>query len=164
MRRMMKVAAVGAVGLAAGGTAWVLGMRDKNSMVVAAQRRLNKAVLNPNMLKSAGTPGAYASIVRHTGRTSGKVYATPVGAVPTDDGFVIALVYGRRSDWVRNVLAAGSAEIVHEGREYEVAQPELIPLDEATEWLPESELRPLRTFGVRDCLRVRTASESPAQT
>lgn len=159
MRGVVKFAVVAALGLAAAGAMWFVGMRNKDSVVVAAQRKVNKAILNPNMLKSAGTPGAYASIVRHTGRTSGKSYATPVGAVPTDDGFIIALVYGRRSDWARNVLAAGSAQIVHEGREFAVAEPVLIPLDDAAAWLPESELRPLRAFGVQECLHVRTVSE-----
>ena len=159
MRGVAKGAAAAALALAAAGAVWFVGMRNKDSVVVSAQRRVNKAVLNPNMLKTAGRPGAYASVVRHTGRTSGKPYATPVGAVATDDGFVIPLVYGRRSDWVRNVLAAGSAEVVHEGREYVVADPELVPLDDAATWLSEGELRPLRAFGVRECLHIRTASE-----
>lgn len=163
MRGVVQGAAVAVLGLAAVGAVWFVGMRNKDSVVVSAQRKLNKAVLNPNMLKTAGTPGAYASIVRHTGRTSGRAYATPVGAVATDDGFVIALVYGRRSDWVRNVLAAGSAEVVHEGREYAVADPELVPLDDAAAWLSEGELGPLRAFGVRECLRVRTVSEKTSE-
>jgi hypothetical protein len=29
-------------------------------------------------------------VIRHTGRTSGRPYATPVGAVAAEDGFVIA--------------------------------------------------------------------------
>ena len=50
----------------------------------------------PLAIKSAGGPGASASGVHHVGRTSGRSYSTPVGAVPTDDGFVIALpVHGR---------------------------------------------------------------------
>jgi hypothetical protein len=36
-------------------------------------------------------------------------------AFATDDGFVIALPYGPGADWVKNVLASGSATIVNEG-------------------------------------------------
>jgi hypothetical protein len=35
-----------------------------------------------------------------------------VWAVPTEDGFVIAIVHGSRSDWLKNVMASGAAAIV----------------------------------------------------
>jgi hypothetical protein len=47
------------------------------------------------------------SIVRHVGRTSGRQYRNPVSAYPLGDGFVIAVLYGAESNWVRNVMAAG---------------------------------------------------------
>ena len=133
-----KSAVVAGVGLAAAGAVWVVGMRDKDSVVVAVQRQLNKKVFNPKMLETAGAPGSQASLLRHVGRTSGTAYATPLGAVPTEDGFVIALVYGRGSDWLRNVLAAGVAQIDHEGQHYQVADPEILPIAEAASWLPAS--------------------------
>ena len=34
------------------------------------------------LVDDAGTPGAYASIMHHVGRTSGDPYETPVVAVP----------------------------------------------------------------------------------
>src|SRR3954447_4787124 len=49
-------------------------------------------------------------IVIHTGRTSGRTYETPVNVFRTEDGFIIALTYGR-ADWVKNVMAAGSAKL-----------------------------------------------------
>jgi hypothetical protein len=58
------------------------------------------------------------SVIQQHGRVSGHLYETPVVAVATDDGFMIALVYGRHSDGLENVLASGSASIVHEGRAY----------------------------------------------
>lgn len=155
--RMIRAAAVMLVGAITLGLVWLRGMRDKQSGVVRFQRRVNRAVFNPRQLKSAGKPGAYASIVRHTGRTSGRHYETPVGAEATDDGFVIALVYGSGSDWVKNVVAAGTATIVHEGVTYQVERPEVVPLDEAIDAFPESDRRSLRFVGVRECLRVRRA-------
>ncbi|MDF8265701.1 nitroreductase family deazaflavin-dependent oxidoreductase [Luteipulveratus flavus] len=62
-------------------------------------------------------------VVVHRGRRSGREFRTPVNVFPVDDGFVLALTYGARTDWVRNVLAAGGCEIVHRGRTYPCSQP-----------------------------------------
>ncbi|MDH5244203.1 MAG: nitroreductase family deazaflavin-dependent oxidoreductase, partial [Chloroflexota bacterium] len=85
------VVLVGAALVAIGGIAavYVLGMRSRSPFVIGPLVRLQRAVINPRQLRSAGKPGAYASIIRHVGRTSGKAYETPVGVVPTEDGFLI---------------------------------------------------------------------------
>ena len=106
---------------------FLLGMRTKSPLVLSPLIRLQRAIINPKQMRSAGTPGAYASVIRHRGRTSGRPYETPVGVVAADDGFLIALVYGSRTNWLQNVLASGSATIVHEGHTYEVDQPETHP-------------------------------------
>jgi hypothetical protein len=77
--------------------------------------------------------------------------------VAVGDDFVIALPYGPGADWVSNVLAAGSATLIHEGRTVPVDQPELVPTADVVENLPSSEQRTLRLFGVDQCLRVRPA-------
>jgi hypothetical protein len=66
--------------------AFMLGMRARSRPLLDAVRRFNRAVSNPRQMQSAGTPGAYASVIRHTGRSSGRPYATPVGAVAAEDG------------------------------------------------------------------------------
>jgi deazaflavin-dependent oxidoreductase (nitroreductase family) len=63
---------------------------------------INKRVFNPWALR-----GKRWQSVGHVGRSSGKAYRTPVEAMRVDDGFIVTLVYGSRSDWVQNVLAAG---------------------------------------------------------
>lgn len=136
---------------------FVVGMRRKSRPIVNAMRRVNRRVFNPRQMRSAGTPGAYASIVRHTGRRSGTSYETPVVAEPTDDGFAIALPYGTRSDWVRNVLAAGRATIVDEGSEHHVDRPRLVPMAEAEGLFPEKDRRSHRMFRVEQALLVRRA-------
>jgi deazaflavin-dependent oxidoreductase (nitroreductase family) len=104
-------------------------------------------------MKSAGNPGAYASVIRHEGRKTGKTFETPVVAIPTDDGFVIALPYGPESDWVKNVLAGGSATIVHDGSTYVVEKPEVVPMTDAADSFPVPNQRTHRWFGVDECLR-----------
>jgi hypothetical protein len=73
---------------------YVLGIRSKSATVRTAARRFHHGVGNPLQLRSAGTLGSYASVIRHQGRRTGRTYETPVWAVPTEDGFVIAIVYG----------------------------------------------------------------------
>lgn len=91
--------------------AFTVSFRTKFAPAQNAIRRMNRRMLNPRQMRTAGRPGAWASVTRHVGRTSGTSYRTPVVAMPTQDGFVIALPYGPRADWVRNILAAGSGAI-----------------------------------------------------
>lgn len=133
--------------------AFVIGMRTKSPIVLGLVRRMNKAVMNPMQMKTAGTPGAYASVIRHRGRTSGRTYETPIVAVPTEDGVVIALPYGDQADWVKNVLANGTATIVHEDETFEVVDPELVAMSEVEAHFPDSDQRAHRAFAVTQALR-----------
>lgn len=135
------------------------GMRAKWPPVVNGVRRLNASLLNPRQMETAGQPGAFAQILRHTGRTSGKTFETPLGIEPTDDGFVIALVYGNDSQWLRNVLAAGQAEVVVEGRTHAVDRPEVVPVGEVLEYFKPSDRRLFGLFGVDRCLRLQRIEE-----
>ncbi|MEA2009743.1 MAG: nitroreductase family deazaflavin-dependent oxidoreductase [Actinomycetota bacterium] len=157
---MMKQAAqiLGGVilALAALAALFVISMRMKYPPVLTAIRRFNRAVTNPQAMKTAGQPGASASTIQHVGRTSGASYETPIDAVPADGGFVIPLPYGTTSDWLKNVLAAGSAVIISEGVTYQVDHPELIPSETAFPYVPAGEQRALRAFAVDQFLRVRS--------
>jgi deazaflavin-dependent oxidoreductase (nitroreductase family) len=141
--------AVGAIGIV-----FVVGMRTKSPLVLNPVRRAGRASKR-FVLKSSGTPGGIASVVRHVGRTSGTPYETPVSAVPTDDGFAIALPYGPNTDWLKNVLASGSATVVHEGGTYPVDRPEVVPMSVAAPIFSPSDQRTHRLFGVDECLLVR---------
>ena len=105
-------------------------------------------VTRPLALRSAGKEGSGTSVVRHVGRRSGRLYQTPVVAVEHDDSFLIALPYGESTDWLKNVLAKGSATVVIGGRSYEVDEPEVIPMSEATTYFRPREQRMHRQFGV----------------
>lgn len=80
-----------------------------------AVRIFNKHVLNPLMLNLAGRKHWYASVIRHTGRRSAKIYATPVVADRVPDGFILPLPYGTDVDWLRNLLASGEAALTAVG-------------------------------------------------
>jgi len=136
------------------GAVFVLGMRRKWGPVLRAVRRSGRATKGI-ALRTAGTLGAEASIVRHVGRRSGRSYETPVRAVRTDDGFAVALPYGTTADWLKNVLANGTATIVYDGQAYSVDSPRVVQLSEVSGAFSASNRRAHRVFGVTQCLVVR---------
>ena len=123
-------------------------------------RRFTRAG-RPLAMRSAGRQGSATAVVRHVGRTSGQAYQTPVVVARHDDTFLIALPYGERTDWLKNVLAAGSAAIVADGRSYEVDRPAVIPMTEATAYFRPRERRMHRQFHVDTALEVRQRQENP---
>ena len=66
------------------------------------------------------------ALLWHRGRTSGTPYATPVTVIPTKTTFVIGLPWGRGTDWVRNVRAAGRCTIRWKGVDYECTAPTFV--------------------------------------
>jgi deazaflavin-dependent oxidoreductase (nitroreductase family) len=113
---------------------------------------VNKRVFNPRSLRN----GKW-QVIDHVGRTSGQAYRTPIEALPVDDGFIIMLVYGSRSDWVRNVLAAGSATLEIDGGTVELVDPVVIGADEAFERLPADTKRPPKLLKIDEFLAMRRA-------
>jgi F420H(2)-dependent quinone reductase len=99
----MSIGAIVIVVIAASG---VLMMRFRKRWLA----RINIAVTNRITGLFAGwLPGF--GILTHVGRKSGKVYRTPVNVFRASKGFIIALTYSSRSEWVNNVLAAGGATV-----------------------------------------------------
>ena len=68
--------------------------------------------------------------------------------------FLIALPYGSRAQWVRNVLAAGSATLVTEGETVAVDRPELVATREVAGLFSASDQRLFRIFATDECLRL----------
>jgi deazaflavin-dependent oxidoreductase (nitroreductase family) len=66
------------------------------------------------------------AVVAHVGRRSGRVYRTPVSLFRNGDRYVIALMYGADSQWVRNVLAAGEVDVETRGRRLHLVEPEVV--------------------------------------
>lgn len=65
-------------------------------------------------------------ILTHVGRKSGKVYRTPINVFRASNGFIIALTYSSKSEWVKNVLAAGGCELNTHGRKYQLSAPKVV--------------------------------------
>lgn len=134
---------------------FILGMRRKSPVVTGAVIALTKRFINPGALQTAGQSGAKAGVVHHRGRTTGAAYATPVDIIPAGDGFLIALPYGTRAQWVRNVLAAGIAELTVDGTTWTADRPELVPTAQVQDAFPRSDRLGFRLLGTDHCLRLR---------
>lgn len=65
-------------------------------------------------------------ILKHVGRKSGKVYRTPVNVFRAPNGFIIALTYSSKSEWVKNVIAAGGCELKTRGNQYQLSAPRVV--------------------------------------
>jgi len=114
--------------------------------------------LNPLILALAGSQRLPVfAVIRHRGRRSGRSYATPAGARPTADGFVIPLTEGERTDWFLNTRAAGGCVIRWRGAEYPVIDPEVVDWATArSAFYPvERVLMPL--IGIEQFVRLRHA-------
>lgn len=65
-------------------------------------------------------------ILTHVGRKSGKTYRTPINVFRIPNGFIIALTYSSKSEWVKNVLAAGGCKLETRGKEYQLSAPRVV--------------------------------------
>lgn len=156
MRTLLQVlGGLGLVGLLAL-VAFTASFRTKFRPVQDPIRRFNRDVTNPRQLATAGQAGAWVSVVHHVGRASGTAYETPVVAVEVGDGFLFALPYGSGADWVRNVLAAGSATLEHEGRRIAMDRPAIVDRAYAHPQFARRERLMQRLYGVDEFLHVRS--------
>lgn len=91
---------------------------------------LIKHTLNRATVRSARRGRGPFSLVRHIGRTTGKIYETPLILARLGDDFVAELTYGPEVQWYRNVVAAGHCVVVYQGVEYQISG--IGPLDRET--------------------------------
>ena len=103
-----------------------------------------------------GSSRGELALIEHVGRKSGTIRRTPIHPVATVDGFRIIVPIGERSQWARNVLAAGHCRLMLGDRVLELDEPVFEtpaevpglprPVRALFEWLGFRYLR-LRTFG-----------------
>jgi deazaflavin-dependent oxidoreductase (nitroreductase family) len=118
-----------------------------------AVARFNRRVTNRISGPLAGRIPVLA-LVEHRGRRSGTRYRTPVLLFHDGADLVIALTYGPDTDWVYNVLAAGSATITDRNQRIPVANPRLEAGANAMAPLPRFVGFALKRFGVDHLLRL----------
>ena len=98
------------------------------------------------------------SIVRHVGRRTGREYRNPVSAYPLGDGFVIPVLYGADSQWVRNAMATGGFTVRTKGRDPDLLErPEMIPAAQALEAYPRMMRMIMRSRDTKDFVWAHSA-------
>jgi deazaflavin-dependent oxidoreductase (nitroreductase family) len=95
-------------------------------------------------------------ILTHIGRKSGKVYRTPVNVFPVPDGFLIALTYGRESEWVNNVVAAGACQLQTRRALYQRSAPTIVH-DPTRRRFPLFVRTVLGIIGANDVMQLSTS-------
>jgi len=128
----------------------------------SGRRDVVKAVANRLFLAISGRSVRAYSIVRHVGRVSGREYRNPVSAYPLGDGFVIPVLYGIRSQWVRNAMATGHLVLRTKGRDHPLEHPELIGPAQALPAFPAYQRRMLTRRGIRDFVWAHGADTTSA--
>jgi deazaflavin-dependent oxidoreductase (nitroreductase family) len=120
-------------------------------------------LLNPLTLLLAGTRFLpLYGIITHRGRRSGKAFHTPVVVRPTIDGFIVPMPWGERTDWYRNVRAAGQCVIRWKDRNYPLVQPEVIDAVAARAIFGAFEQAVMARLGIEYCLRLRHRTSKAA--
>jgi deazaflavin-dependent oxidoreductase (nitroreductase family) len=96
--------------------------------------RLQVKYVNPVIRRVARFLPTFA-IVEHRGRKSGKSYETVVNAYRKRNVLAILLGHGN-ANWVRNVVAAGDADVRLFGRDLHITNPRVVPAGASAEGLP----------------------------
>src|SRR5580765_8186688 len=98
--------------------------------------KLSRGVARFNKRVTNRIQGLYAwlvppwAVILHRGRRSGRPYRTPLLAFRREQTLVIALLYGKESDWLRN-LRAGGGGVVRRGRAFTVQPPDVVATSDA---------------------------------
>lgn len=100
------------------------------------------------------------SIVRHTGRRSGRTFETPVAARRVPGGFVLALAFGSGAHWYRNLVAAGGGTVRWRGVDYGVGPPKPIDVESALATFNVVQRAGLRAADIDGYIRVSDAGSS----
>jgi deazaflavin-dependent oxidoreductase (nitroreductase family) len=73
--------------------------------------------------------------IKHRGRKSGKEYQTVVTAYRKGNVLAIALGHGK-TDWVKNVLAAGEGDVHFIRKSVHIVNPRIVPAGGSADGLP----------------------------
>jgi deazaflavin-dependent oxidoreductase (nitroreductase family) len=116
-----------------------------------AVARFNRVVTNRVLAPLAFVAPPFAIVV-HRGRRSGREYKTLVWAFRVQQGLLIALTYGSRSEWVKNVLADGKATFITRQGGRDLVRPRIVHGDDGLRAMPLFMRPALRVLNVDDYL------------
>lgn len=116
--------------------------------------RINRTLTNRLLRPAAAVLPPFA-VMEHQGRRTGRAYRTPVFAFRHGPDIVVVLSYGRDSDWVRNLLAAGSGSVVRAGRRARLTDVRVVPVADVPG------MSPLGRFSARAGSHALIATTSP---
>jgi deazaflavin-dependent oxidoreductase (nitroreductase family) len=114
------------------------------------------SVVNPLLLRRglAGKGRSEIGTLEHIGRRSGMKRLTPIHPERTQNGFRIVVPLGTRSEWARNVIAAGHCRIRLHDQVFGLDEPTMVDAAEAKD-LPWPLRRVMTTLGFK-YLNLRT--------
>lgn len=102
-------------------------------------------IMNPVARRLAPYLPTFA-VVHHRGRTSGTAYETVVSASEKADKLYIGLMHGK-TNWVKNVIAAGGADVSLRRGDIHISNPRIIPAGTQDDSLPGSLRKRIKTVG-----------------
>jgi deazaflavin-dependent oxidoreductase (nitroreductase family) len=108
--------------------------------------RLQVKYVNPVVKKVARFLPSFA-VIEHRGRKSGKPYETVVNAHRKGNTLAVILGHGK-ADWVKNVLAAGDADMHLFRRDVHIVNPRVVAAGTDDPALPAVARRAARRMGV----------------
>ena len=120
-------------------------------------RMFNKYLLNPAMLNLAGRRHWYAAVIRHTGRRSGKSYATPVVADRVAGRLHSSAPVRHRCRLVAQRACCRASGSDGRGETFDVAEPEIIDAATAGPQLSPRRRRAFQRFGIDNFVKVELA-------
>lgn len=108
--------------------------------------RLQVKYVNPVVKKVARFLPSFA-VIEHRGRKSGNYYETVVNAHRKGNTLAVILGHGK-ADWVKNVLAAGDADMHLFRRDVHIVNPRVVAAGTDDPALPAVARRAARRMGV----------------
>jgi deazaflavin-dependent oxidoreductase (nitroreductase family) len=116
--------------------------------------------VNPLTLVIAGRRWMpVVGVLHHRGRTSGRMYATPLGMRRLGDAFFMPLTFSESAAWYRNVRAAGTCDVTYLGRRHTLIDPRVVDYASAAPAFPRYELWQFRLVGINEYLVMRKKEE-----
>ena len=94
------------------------------------------------------------AIINHRGRKSGEIHRTPMNVFRDGDDYLFALTYGSGVQWVKNIMAAGEADLRIGDKTIHLTGPELF-IDPKRRLMPLPVRFMLGVMRVSEFLRMR---------